>query len=73
MKNQLTDREQSIVRFAVHRFMTDAYSRLAAAAQDKDGRFFGPGAADAFAKDARDAEELLKKLPMQQESKHESA
>jgi hypothetical protein len=62
--SQLTDRDNAIIRFAVHRFMTDAYARLAAAAQDKDGRYFRPGAADAFAKDAKDAEELLAKLPI---------
>lgn len=62
--SQLTDRDNAIIRFAVHRFMTDAYARLSAAAQDKDGRYFRPGAADAFAKDAKDAEALLEKLPI---------
>jgi len=62
--SQLTERDNAIIRFAVHRFMTDAYARLGAAAQDKDGRYFRPGAADAFAKDAKDAEALLAKLPI---------
>jgi len=62
--SQLTDRDNAIIRFAVHRFMTDAYARLDAAAQDKDGRYFRQGAADAFAKDAKDAGALLEKLPV---------
>ena len=58
----LTDREKAVIRFALHRFMADAYAQMTAAAQDKDNRYFKPGAVDAFAKDAKDAESLLAKL-----------
>ena len=62
-REPLTDRDNAIIRFAVHRFMSDAYARMNAAAQDKDSRHFSPGAVDAFAKDAKDAEALLARLP----------
>lgn len=58
----LTDRENSIILFALHRFMSDAYARLNAAAQDKDNRYFKPGSVDAFTKDIKDAEMLITKL-----------
>ena len=58
----LTDRENAVMRFALHNFMTDAYARMNAAAQDKDSRYFKPGAVEAFAKDAKDAEALMAKL-----------
>lgn len=58
----LTDREQSIIRFALYRFMADAYLKLNAAAQDKENRRFKDGDAGAFAKDAKDAEALLGRL-----------
>lgn len=62
MMSELTDRDNSIILFAVHRFMVDAYARLNAAAYDRDGRYFRKGACDEFAKDAKDAEALLEKL-----------
>jgi len=58
----MTEREQKIIMFAVHRFMGDSYAQANAAAQDHDNRYFKPGAVDAFYKDAKDAEALVAKL-----------
>ena len=58
----LTEREQKIIVFAIHRFMSDSYAQANAAAQDHDNRYFKPGAVDAFYKDAKDAEALVAKL-----------
>jgi hypothetical protein len=55
----LTARQRSIIAFAVGRFMDQAHERANAAAQDKEGRYFKPGAVTAFVTDAADAEELL--------------
>lgn len=54
-----TDRQWSIIWFAVHGFSRSAHEQAHAAAQDKDGKFFKPDAVTAFLKDAADAEELL--------------
>lgn len=59
----LTDRENSLIRFALHRFMTAAYAQLSEAAQDKNNSHYKAGAVEAFAKDAKNAEALLAKLP----------
>jgi hypothetical protein len=58
----MADRENSIIRFALYQFMSNAYSHLNAAAQDKDGRCYSPGAVEKFANDAKDAEALLSRL-----------
>ncbi len=69
----VTDRENAIIRFALHQFMSNAYSHMDAAAQDKDGRRYALDAVERFAKDAKDAEALLSRLqfkapqPAQQE------
>lgn len=58
----LSDRENSIIRFALHQFMSNAYLHVNAAAQDKDHRRYSPDSAEKFTKDAKDAEVLLKRL-----------
>lgn len=69
----VADRENAIIRFALHQFMSNAYSHMNAAAQDKDNRHYTAGAVEKFAKDAKDAEALLSRLqfkapqPAQQE------
>lgn len=57
-----TDREKSILKFTIHNFIHDAYSRMNAAAQDKINIYFKKGDVERFHQDAKDAEELLKKL-----------
>ena len=58
----VADRENAIIRFALHQFMSNAYSHMNAAAQDKDGRCYPLDAVEKFAKDAKDAEALLSRL-----------
>lgn len=58
----VADRENAIIRFALHQFMSNAYSHMNAAAQDKDNRHYTAGAVEKFAKDAKDAEALLSRL-----------
>lgn len=58
----LSDREQSIIRFAVRRFLVDAMNHRYAAAQDVSNRDYKPGDMEKFDKDAKDAETLLAKL-----------
>ena len=58
----LTDRENSIIIYALHRFMSQAYARMDEAAQDKYNFYFKPGDVDAFSKDAWDAKLLIAKL-----------
>lgn len=58
----VSDRENAIIRFALHKFMSNAYSNMNAAAQDKDSRHYTVGAVEKFAKDAKDAEALLSRL-----------
>ncbi len=58
----MTDRERSVVWFALHRFMHEAYGLANEALQDKKGLRFKPGAADAFHQDAHDAGEIISKL-----------
>lgn len=58
-------REWTLIRFALWRFANAAREHANAAAQDKDGEFFNPGAVDAFLKDARDAEAILTVLRME--------
>lgn len=62
VQEPMTEREKQIVMFAVHHFMSVAYAQANAAAQDHNNRYFNPGAADAFFKDAKDAEALIHKL-----------
>ena len=62
VQEPLTGREQQIIMFAVHRFMSDAYAQSTEAAQDHDNRYFKSGASQAFYKDAKDAEALIAKL-----------
>ena len=58
----VSDRENSIIRFALHQFMSNAYAHLTAAAQDKEGKRYPSEAVEKFAKDAEDAQALLKRL-----------
>jgi hypothetical protein len=58
----MTDRERSVVLFALHRFMHEAYGLANEALQDKRGLRFKPGAADAFHQGAHDAGEIISKL-----------
>lgn len=58
----VADRENAIIRFALHQFMSNAYSHMNAAAQDKDNRHYTAGAVEKFTKDAKDAEALLSRL-----------
>ena len=58
----VADRENAIIRFALHQFMSNAYSNMNAAAQDKDSRHYTVSAVEKFAKDAKDAEALLSRL-----------
>ena len=58
----VSDRENAIIRFALHQFMSNAYSHMNAAAQDKDSRHYTVSAVEKFAKDAKDAEALLSRL-----------
>ena len=52
----LTDRQRSIINFALHRFMNDAYSNASIVAQDKR---LDSSMADTFTADAKDAEALM--------------
>lgn len=56
----ITKRQQAVLRFALHRFMTDAYGRANLAAQDARGRTFPTGTAERFLQDAKDAEDLMR-------------
>ncbi len=58
----VSDRENAIIRFALHQFMSNAYSHMNAAAQDKDSRYYTVGAVEKCAKDAKEAEALLSRL-----------
>jgi L-lactate utilization protein LutB len=58
-KVDFTERQWKIVKYALHRFMSDSYERAQAAAQDLDERWYTRGAHNHFLKDAKDAEELL--------------
>lgn len=55
----LTERQRTMIAFAVRLFMADAHNRAQAAGQDREGRYFQPGAVTAFLIDAAEAEELL--------------
>ena len=55
----LTERERAVIRFALRSFASAARETMNAAAQDKEGRYFFPGAVESFEKDATDAEALL--------------
>lgn len=62
----LTDRQISLMRYALLRFACDAHSRASAAAQKTSN--MPAGAVDSFLADAKDAEELrslLTRAPMQ--------
>ena len=59
----MTERQISIINFALHRFASDARSNANAAAQDKNGDFYKEGSVTAFLRDASDAEKLLAKKP----------
>ncbi len=52
----LTDRQRSVINFALHRFMNDAYSNASIVAQDKR---LDSSMADTFIADAKDAEALM--------------
>jgi hypothetical protein len=56
----ITERQRKLISFALYLFQVNAHDRANAAAQDKDGRYFKPGAVTAFLADAGDAEELLR-------------
>lgn len=58
----LSERQQRVIRFALWRFINDARGNMNAAAQDKEGRHFKPGAFEAFEKDAQDAERTVQIL-----------
>lgn len=58
----LTERERSLLGFALHRFVNDARWRMSAAGQDKQGQFFKPGTVEACHRDALDTEQLIGKL-----------
>jgi hypothetical protein len=59
---ELPPRDLSLIRFALNGLMERAYWLAEAAAQDISGRHFKSGAAEAFLKDAKDAEALLGRL-----------
>lgn len=54
----MNDRDRNLIKFALWRFAQDAHSNAMAAAQDKERRFYKHGSAEAFARDAEDAEKL---------------
>ena len=56
----LNERQKKVVDFALHRFMSDAYQFADAAAQDKCGVNFKPGATEAFLRDAEELRAILK-------------
>lgn len=53
------DNDKALIRLALNRLVSDAYSRAFEAAQDKAGRFFAPGDAAKYLADAKHAEKLL--------------
>lgn len=55
----LTDRQRSVINFALHRFMNDACSNASIVAQDKR---LDSSMADTFTADARDAESLMSEI-----------
>lgn len=55
-------REKSLLIFALHRLVDQAYSRAEACAQDHNNWYFNPGDEQKFIKDAKDAETLLERL-----------
>ena len=59
----MTDRQISVINFALHRFASHAHQNANAAGQDIQGAYYKKGAFEAFLKDAEDAEELLSKKP----------
>jgi hypothetical protein len=56
----LTARQRTMIAFALRLFMDEAHNRALAAGQDKEGKYFKPGAVTAFLRDAGDAEDLLR-------------
>jgi hypothetical protein len=54
-----TARLERVTRFALRRFMQDAYARAECAAFDVERRYFEAGAAEKFLRDAKDAEAAL--------------
>jgi hypothetical protein len=53
------DRRSKVIRFALFRFAHDAHSMANEAAQDISGLRYKPGAAEAFMRDAEDAQAIL--------------
>lgn len=62
MNLELTDREVSIVRFALRRFAWEARNGFDAAAQRSTTWNFGDLDASKFLRDAKDAEAVLSKI-----------
>lgn len=65
----LSERDKSVMRFALHRFMGDAYAKHGEASQKTEARRYAPGAAERFYQDAKDAERLLSMLAAAQQPK----
>lgn len=55
----LTERDRCVLRFALHRFMGEAYARYHEASQKTAAGLYASGAAESFYRDAKDAERLL--------------
>lgn len=58
----LTARDRCVLRFALHRFMGEAYARHNQASQKTTAGLYASGAAERFYRDAKDAERLLSAL-----------
>lgn len=67
----LTDRERSLIRFALYRFSCDAQSKMNEAAQD-NGRHYDSSAVEKFARDAADAQALYGKLQTARDTKEQT-
>lgn len=59
---ELTDREISVIRYALYRFAMAAHNNAEAAAQDGAHRFYKEGDLVRFVQDARDADALRAKI-----------
>lgn len=55
-------REKSIIRFALHRLVDQAYTRAQECAQDRNNWYSNPGDESKFLQDAKDAEKVLERL-----------
>ncbi len=59
---QFSERDLSVLRFALHMFASNAHLHAEAAAQDKNQKRYKNGAFESFQRDAQDAERLMQEI-----------